>query len=94
MLIFKFFFTKDNWSRFHDQTLLLAERLDNTGLLNEYIQFTESEDGKNLVVSILKQELAKFDWEIKEIIDFHKVRESAPREIHACLEVVITPQST
>ncbi len=47
MLIFKFFFTKDNWSRFHDQTLLLAERLVNTGLLDEYIIFTESKDVKN-----------------------------------------------
>ncbi|MCK4895453.1 MAG: class I SAM-dependent methyltransferase family protein [Candidatus Heimdallarchaeota archaeon] len=63
------------------------------GIIHFY-QFVATEDGKNLVVSILKQELAKFDWEIKEIIDFHKVRESAPREIHACLEVVITPQST
>ena len=63
------------------------------GIIHFY-QFVAIEDGKDKVVSILKQKLAEFDWEIKEIIDFHKVRESAPREIHACLEVVITPQST
>ena len=63
------------------------------GIIHFY-QFVATEDGKDKVVSNLKQELAKFDWEIKEIIDFHKVRESAPREIHACLEVVVTPQST
>ena len=46
MLIFKYFFTKSNWSRFHNQTLLLTERLVNAGLLKEYIQFTESENGE------------------------------------------------
>ncbi len=62
------------------------------GIIHFY-QFVATEDGKDRVVSILKQELAKFDWKIKEIIDFHKVRESAPREIHACLEAIIAPQS-
>ena len=63
------------------------------GIIHFY-QFVATEDGKDKVVNILTKELAKFDWEIKEIIDFHKVRESAPREIHACLEVVVSPQST
>ncbi|MHA2176244.1 MAG: hypothetical protein ACXABI_15560, partial [Candidatus Hodarchaeales archaeon] len=46
MLIFKYFFTKSNWSRFHDQTLLLTKRLVNTGLLNEYLQFTANKEGQ------------------------------------------------
>ncbi len=63
------------------------------GIIHFY-QFVATENGKDQVVNILKEELTKFDWEIKRIIDFHKVRESAPREIHACLEVIVTPQST
>lgn len=63
------------------------------GIIHFY-QFVATENGKDQVVSILKEELTKFDWEIKKIIDFHKVRESAPREIHACLEVIVAPQST
>lgn len=63
------------------------------GMIHFY-QFVVTEEGKERTESILKQELAKFDWEITEIIDFHKVRESAPREIHVCLEAVITPQLT
>ena len=47
MLTFKYFFTKEKWSRFHDQTLLLAERLANTNLLNDYIQFTTNKDEQN-----------------------------------------------
>ena len=46
MLTFKYFFTKDNWSRFHDQTLLLSERLVDINLLNEYVEFSTNEDGQ------------------------------------------------
>ncbi|PWI47837.1 hypothetical protein CEE45_10010 [Candidatus Heimdallarchaeota archaeon B3_Heim] len=38
-LSFKYFFTKDKWSKFHDQTLSLVERLTETNLLQEYVQF-------------------------------------------------------
>jgi hypothetical protein len=41
---------------------------------------------------ILKKKLKEQNWIINEIISFEKIRESAPREIHACLEASITPQ--
>jgi len=72
---------------------VVCQILKSGGIIHFY-QFVATEDGKDQVVNILKYELSKSGWEIKEIIDFHKVRESAPREIHACLEVVIAPQST
>ena len=47
MLTFKYFLTKNNWSKFHDQTLLLMERLAKKGVLEEYIQLTDNNDRKN-----------------------------------------------
>ena len=41
----------------------------------------------------LSKELAKSRWKINELLDFRKIRDSAPREIQACLEVSITPLS-
>jgi hypothetical protein len=66
MLTFKYFFTKINWSRFHDQTLLLSERLINTGLLNEYIQFSTNEDGNNE----FKLKKISVDFQIEWIFPF------------------------
>ncbi|MHA1994887.1 MAG: hypothetical protein ACW97Z_10120 [Candidatus Hodarchaeales archaeon] len=45
-LSFKYFFTKDNWSKFHDQTISLVERLSEMNLLQEYIQFGTDESGE------------------------------------------------
>jgi hypothetical protein len=66
MLIFKSFFTKSNWSKFHDQTLLLTERLAINGFLDEYIQFTKDGEGKN------KFKLSKIsvDFQIEWVFPF------------------------
>ncbi len=45
-LSFKYFFTKDNWSKFHDQTISLVERLSEMNLLQEYIQLETDESGE------------------------------------------------
>jgi tRNA (guanine37-N1)-methyltransferase len=55
--------------------------------------FTEEKNSKEGLSEMLDKELAKSSWKIDEIIDFRKVRESAPREIQACLEVSISPLS-
>ncbi len=45
-LSFKYFFTRDNWSKFHDQTIFFAERLAEVNLLDEYIQYDVDKDGQ------------------------------------------------
>jgi hypothetical protein len=45
-LSFKYFFTRQYWSTFHDQTLSLVERLSELNLLDEYISYGRNEKGK------------------------------------------------
>ena len=65
-----------------------------TGGILHFYNFIPVEDGKEKSIILLSKELEKFDWKIQEVLNFQKVRESAPREIHACLEVTVCPQST
>lgn len=44
-LSFKYFFTKENWSPFHDQTLSLVERLAELNLLEDYISYSSDKEG-------------------------------------------------
>ncbi|MCE7748668.1 MAG: tRNA (guanine-N1)-methyltransferase [Candidatus Heimdallarchaeota archaeon] len=57
-----------------------------------FYQFVSSSSPFEDMKEILKEKLKEQNWIIKEIISFEKIRESAPREIHACLEVSIIPQ--
>ncbi len=57
-----------------------------------FYQFVSSSNPFEDMKEILKKKLKEQNWIIKEIISFEKIRESAPREIHACLEVSIIPQ--
>jgi hypothetical protein len=42
-LSFKYFLTNDNWSKFHNQTLSLAERLSGMNILDKYIRYNRDE---------------------------------------------------
>ena len=57
-----------------------------------FYQFVSDSNPLEEMKSILIEKLSAQEWQIKEIISFMKIRESAPREIHACLEVSIVPQ--
>jgi tRNA (guanine37-N1)-methyltransferase len=62
------------------------------GAIIYFYQFVSVSDSKEEMEKTLSGKLKKQNWQIEEIISFEKIRESAPREIHACLEVSITPQ--
>ncbi len=57
-----------------------------------FYQFVSSSSPFEEMKEMLKEKLKEQNWIINEIISFEKIRESAPREIHACLEASITPQ--
>ena len=63
------------------------------GIIHFY-SFVSDDNPENEVLNILEQELQEVNWSISKIINFQKVRESAPHEIHACLEASIEPSST
>ena len=58
-----------------------------------FYQFVPYEDSEKNMIEILEEKLKEQNFSIKEVITFQKIRESAPREIHACLEVSIYPDS-
>ncbi|MFX0052437.1 MAG: hypothetical protein ACFFAJ_14345 [Candidatus Hodarchaeota archaeon] len=58
---FRYFFTKDKWSRFHDQTLALFERLQKKDLLNDFIVFEEYEGKKRFKLSKISVDF-QFSW--------------------------------
>ncbi|NPD89603.1 MAG: class I SAM-dependent methyltransferase family protein [Asgard group archaeon] len=62
------------------------------GILYFY-HFTSEKSPKKEIIKELNKELTKSGWKIKETIDYRKVRDSAPREIQACLEVTAVPLS-
>ncbi len=59
-----------------------------------FYSFVSDDNPENEVLSLLEQKLQDVNWSISKIINFQKVRESAPHEIHACLEVSIEPSLT
>ena len=61
------------------------------GTIVYFYQFVSHIESLGEIKEILKEKLTEQKWQIKEIISFEKIRESAPREIHACLEASITP---
>jgi hypothetical protein len=65
---FRYFFTKDKWSRFHDQTLALFERLQKKGLLDNYIVFEEYEGKKRFKLSKISVDF-QFRWLFPFIFD-------------------------
>ncbi len=65
-LCFKYFFTKENWSNFHDQTILLVERLSEMGLLQDYVQFVDDRNGQ----PVFKLQKLSVDFQVQWIFPF------------------------
>ena len=65
-LSFKYFFAKENWSKFHDQTISLVERLVENDLLEEYIQFIQKENGNRY----FKLQNLSVDFQVQWIFPF------------------------
>ncbi|MCG3260764.1 MAG: methyltransferase [Candidatus Heimdallarchaeota archaeon] len=62
------------------------------GSIIYFYQFVSDSKPLEEMKKTLEEKLNEQNWIIEEIISFEKIRESAPREIHACLEASITPQ--
>lgn len=62
------------------------------GSIIYFYQFVSDSKPLEEMKNILEEKLNEQNWIIEEIISFEKIRESAPREIHACLEVSVIPQ--
>ena len=60
------------------------------GILYFY-HFVNAENAERETQQILEDGLKRNAWKISKIVNFHKIRESAPREIHVCLEVKVSP---
>ncbi len=58
-----------------------------------FYQFVPDEEPEIKMKEILEEKLREHKFVIKEVLSFQKIRESAPREIHACLEASISPFS-
>jgi len=71
---------------------IISEILKPNGILYFYY-FTSEKSSKEDMIKELNKKLVKSGWKINKTLDFRKVRESAPREIQACLEVSIVPLS-
>ncbi|MFW9852117.1 MAG: class I SAM-dependent methyltransferase family protein, partial [Candidatus Thorarchaeota archaeon] len=59
-----------------------------------FYYFSKDNSPKETMLKILKEELEKLGYKIKHVIDYRKVRESAPYEIQACLEFSLTVSET
>ncbi|MCG3220163.1 MAG: class I SAM-dependent methyltransferase family protein [Candidatus Heimdallarchaeota archaeon] len=71
---------------------ITCDILKPNGILYFYY-FTSEKSPKEDMIKELNKKLTKSGWKIKKTLDFRKVRDSAPREIQACLEVSIVPLS-
>ncbi|MHA2357675.1 MAG: class I SAM-dependent methyltransferase [Candidatus Heimdallarchaeaceae archaeon] len=69
---------------------IASQILKPEGILHFY-HFISTEKPKEKLISILGETLAEVNRKIKRVINFHKVRESAPFEIQASIEVSIEP---
>ena len=69
-------------------------RIIKPGGIVYFYQFVPEEEAEIKMREILEEKLREHKFVIKEVLSFQKIRESAPREIHACLEASISPFST
>ena len=80
-------------SNAHEYLDVVCQIIKPGGIVYFY-QFVSDVEPETKMKEILEQKLKEQGFGIKEIISFQKIRESAPREIHACLEASISPFST
>ena len=62
--------------------------------LLHFYGFYSKENAQSTSSELLRKKLKENNWQIIDILNFQKIRESAPYEIHACLDVLIAPFST
>ncbi|MHA1303227.1 MAG: class I SAM-dependent methyltransferase [Candidatus Heimdallarchaeaceae archaeon] len=74
--------------------LEVAKQLFKPNTVLHFYSFVPKEDAEKKIYDLLEKRLQKFGWQIKEKLQFQKVRESAPYEIHACLDVSVTSSQT
>ncbi|MHA1707692.1 MAG: class I SAM-dependent methyltransferase [Candidatus Heimdallarchaeaceae archaeon] len=67
---------------------IACNKLNPQGIIYFY-QFINTENAKDDVVKIVEKRLKKVNKKIREVVGFHKVRESAPKEVQVCLEFSI-----
>ncbi len=54
-----------------------------------FYQFVPAENPKKHLLDILEPKMAENGWKIKKLLNFQKIRTSAPYEIHACVDVCV-----
>ena len=59
-----------------------------------FYNFVSDDNPEEEILNLLKQSLQEVNWSIRRKISFQKIRESAPHEVHACLEATIEPTLT
>jgi len=79
-------------SKAHEFLDIVCQIIKPGGIIYFY-QFVDDDKPEVKIREILDKKLKEQNFVIKEILSFQKIRESAPREIHACLEVSIEPSS-
>ncbi|UJG40224.1 MAG: class I SAM-dependent methyltransferase family protein [Candidatus Heimdallarchaeum aukensis] len=76
------------------QFLQLASQIFKEGTILHFYSFVKDETGRNDLYNLVKNELSKTNWRIKQILHFQKIRESAPHEIHACIDLLLSAGNT
>ncbi|UJG42935.1 MAG: class I SAM-dependent methyltransferase family protein [Candidatus Heimdallarchaeum endolithica] len=74
--------------------LQLATQIFKEGTILHFYSFVKNETGKKDLYNLVNNELSKTDWRIEEILHFQRIRESAPYEIHACIDLLLSSGNT
>ena len=80
-------------SKAHEYLDVVCQIIKPGGIVYFY-QFVIDEEPELKTKQILEDKLREQRFKIQEVLSFQKIRESAPREIHVCLEATISPFST
>jgi tRNA (guanine37-N1)-methyltransferase len=80
-------------SQAHEYLDVVCQIIKPGGVVYFY-QFVPDDEPEEKMKEILEAKLREHNFSIVKVLSFQKIRESAPREIHACLEVEISPFSS
>ncbi|MHA1685116.1 MAG: class I SAM-dependent methyltransferase [Candidatus Heimdallarchaeaceae archaeon] len=78
-------------SHSHEYINVLCNIIKSSGRVFFY-HFVGDKEPEQEIKDILAEELEKYNWIISKVHDIHKVRESAPYELHMCIEAEIIPK--
>ncbi len=71
----------------------VVTKISKDGTIIHFYAFVSSKNGKKELRDIAEKKLAEYGWVIKQELQFVKIRETAPYEIHACLDLVVSPSN-